>query len=48
MLKQSHAAGETFFEVYLATHGTLGDGTHLGTYAVALCQLVDALGLDEC
>ena len=46
-LQQGNATGETLLEVYLATHGTLRDGTHLGSHTVALGQLVDTLRLDE-
>ena len=34
--KQSHTTGETLFEIYFATHGTLGDGTNFSTDTVAL------------
>ena len=46
-LQQGDAPCETLLEVNLAAHGTLGDGAHLGTDAVALGQFVDTLGLDE-
>ena len=45
--QQSHPTGETFLEIYLAAHSTLGNSSHLGSHAVALSQLIDALGLDE-
>ena len=45
--QQGHTTGEALLEVYLATHGTLSNGPHFCTHTVALCQLVDALRLDE-
>ena len=47
-LQQGHPPGEALLEVYLSTHGTLGDGPYLGTHTVALGQLVDALRLYQC
>ena len=47
-LQQGDATGKAFLEVYFATHGTLRNSTHLGTYAIALSQFVDTLCLDEC
>ena len=45
--EQADATGKTLLEVNLATHGALGDGSHLGTHTGTLSQLVDALRLNE-
>lgn len=45
--QQSHALGETLFEVDLATHGPLCDCLDLVAHACPLCQFVDTFGLDE-
>ena len=45
--QQRYTTRKTLLEVYLATHGTLGDGTYLVAHAVALSQFVDTLCLDE-
>ena len=45
--QQGHATGKTLLEIDFATHGTLCDGTHLGTNTITLSQFVDTLRLDE-
>ena len=47
-LKQTDATCKALLKVDFATHGTLGDGTYLIAYAIALGQLVDTLGLNQC
>lgn len=39
---------KALFEVYLTTHGTLGDGTYLGTHTIPFCQFVNTLRLYQC
>ena len=45
--QQSHPLGKTFLEIYLSTHGLLGNGSHLLAYSGTVGQFVDDFRLNQ-